>query len=224
MAKLIYDKTGRLLFTKEMKKDYTLLFPMMAPIHFNILGNVFRHFGYKAELLTSSGPEIAQTGLKYVHNDTCYPAILVIGQLIDALKSGKYDLDKVALLITQTGGGCRASNYIHLLRKALKKAGFEHIPVVSVNLSGMEKNPGFKITLPIIRRAAGAIVYGDALMLLHNQTKPYEATPGDSQKIVDKWTEILTRQLNKGDGCSKKDIAANLNRIVADFSAVEVCR
>lgn len=94
---------------------------MMAPIHFNILGNVFRHFGYKAELLTTSGPEIAQTGLKYVHNDTCYPAILVIGQLLDALKSGKYDLNKVALLITQTGGGCRASNYIHLLRKALKK-------------------------------------------------------------------------------------------------------
>ena len=224
MAKLRYDKTGRLLFTKEMKKEYTLLFPMMAPIHFNILGNVFRHFGYKAELLTTSGPEIAQTGLKYVHNDTCYPAILVIGQLLDALKSGKYDLNKVALLITQTGGGCRASNYIHLLRKALKKAGFDHIPVVSVNLSGMEKNPGFKITLPIIRRAAGAVVYGDALMLLHNQTKPYEVEKGTSQKVVDKWTEILTRQLNKGDGCSKKDIALNLKNIVADFSAVEVRR
>ena len=224
MAKLRYDKTGRLLFTKEMKKEYTLLFPMMAPIHFNILGNVFRHFGYKAELLTTSGPEIAQTGLKYVHNDTCYPAILVIGQLLDALKSGKYDLNKVALLITQTGGGCRASNYIHLLRKALKKAGFDHIPVVSVNLSGMEKNPGFKITLPIIRRAAGAVVYGDALMLLHNQTKPYEVEKGTSQKVVDKWTEILTRQLNKGDGCSKKDIAENLKNIVADFSAVEVRR
>ena len=189
MAKLKYEKkTGRLLFTKEMKREYTLLFPMMAPIHFTILKNVFTHFGYNAELLTTQGPEIAQTGLKYVHNDTCYPAILVIGQLINALQSGKYDLNKVALMITQTGGGCRASNYIHLLRKALKKAGFEQVPVVSVNLSGMEKNSGFHITLPIIRRAVGAIVYGDLLMLLHNQVKAYELQKGSSQKLLYKWT------------------------------------
>ena len=130
MAKLQYDKTGRLLFTKEMKKEYTILFPMMAPIHFNIIKDVFTHYGYKAVLLETTGPQIAQTGLKYVHNDTCYPAILVIGQMIDALNSGKYDLDHTALMITQTGGGCRASNYIHLLRKALKKAGYEKVPEV----------------------------------------------------------------------------------------------
>ncbi len=225
MAKLKYDKkTGRLLFTKEMKKEYTLLFPMMAPIHFTILKNVFTHFGYRAELLTTQGPEIAQTGLKYVHNDTCYPAILVIGQLINALQSGKYDLNKVALMITQTGGGCRASNYIHLLRKALKKAGFEKIPVISVNLSGMEKNSGFKITLPIIRRAVGAVVYGDLLMLLHNQVKAYELEPGRSQKLVDKWTDILTKQLNAGKGCSRKQLGENLNAIAADFAAVPLSK
>ena len=114
MAKLVYDKTGRLLFTKEMKKEYTMLFPMMAPIHFRILKEVFNNMGYRAELLETTGPEIAQTGLKYVHNDTCYPAILAIGQLIHAVQSGKYDTHKIALMITQTGGGCRASNYIHL--------------------------------------------------------------------------------------------------------------
>ena len=112
MAELKFDKTGRLLFTKEMKKEYTILCPMMLPIHFELFVDVFRSYGYKAELLTTSGPSIVQEGLKYVHNDTCYPALLVIGQFIDALKSGKYDLDRTALIITQTGGGCRASNYI----------------------------------------------------------------------------------------------------------------
>ena len=124
MAELKYDKkTGRLLFTKQMKKEYTILMPNMAPIHFKILEKVFNYYGYKSDLLDTTGPEIAQTGLKYVHNDTCYPALLVIGQFINALQSGKYDVHKVALMITQTGGGCRASNYIFLLRKALKKAG-----------------------------------------------------------------------------------------------------
>ena len=151
MAELKYDsKTGRLLFTKEMKKEYTILMPNMAPIHFNILQNVFNYYGYKSELLDTCGPEIAQTGLKYVHNDTCYPALLVIGQFIHALQSGKYDVHKTALMITQTGGGCRASNYIFLLRKALKKAGFEFVPVISLSF-GMEKNSGFSLTLPLIR-------------------------------------------------------------------------
>ena len=117
---LKYDKNGRLLFTRKMKKEYTILLPMMAEIHFNLMKNIFKEYGYNAILLETKGPEIIQTGLKYVHNDTCYPALLVIGQFINALESGKYDVNKTALLITQTGGGCRASNYIHLLRKALK--------------------------------------------------------------------------------------------------------
>lgn len=143
MAKLEYDKSGRLLFTKEMKEEYTILLPMMAPIQFRLMRNVFDMYGYKTELLDTEGPEIAQVGLKYVHNDTCYPALLVIGQFIHALQSGKYDVHKTALMITQTGGGCRASNYIHLLRKGLKKAGLEFVPVISLNLSGLEKTAAF---------------------------------------------------------------------------------
>ena len=147
-------------------------------IYFELIKNVLRSFGYKVELLRTSGREIVDEGLKYVHNDTCYPALLSIGQLMHALHSGKYDLHKVALVMTQTGGGCRASNYIHLLRKALKKDGLDFIPVISINLSGLESNSGFKITLPLIRRALAALSYGDLLMLLKNQTKPYEVEKG----------------------------------------------
>ncbi len=222
MAKLKHDKNGRLLFTKEMKKEYTILLPMMAPIHFNIIKNVFTDYGYNTVLLDTDGPEIAQTGVKYVHNDTCYPAILVIGQFIHALNSGKYDIDKTALMITQTGGGCRASNYIHLLRKALKRAGYENVPVISLNLSGLEKNSGFKITLPMIRKFVAGLIYGDLLMLLKNQVKPYEIVDGSSEKLVNKWTKILTELLNKGKGCSLKQLKQNLDYITEDFSNVAV--
>lgn len=224
MAKLVYDKTGRLLFTKEMKKEYTLLFPMMAPIHFTMLKEVFNNMGYNAVLLETNGPEIAQTGLKYVHNDTCYPAILSLGQLINALQSGKYDLNKVALMITQTGGGCRASNYIHLLRKGLKKAGLEHVPVVSINLSGMEKNPGFKMSLGLIRKAVAAVIYGDSLMCLRNQVAAYEVNKGETDRIVRKWQDRIVAQLSKSKGYSLKAMDKNLNLISDDFAKIPVDR
>lgn len=222
MAELKYDENGRLIFTKEMKEEYTILAPMMAPIHFNIIINVFKHYGYKAILLDTHGPEIAQTGLKYVHNDTCYPALLVIGQFIHALQSGKYDVNKTALMITQTGGGCRASNYIHLLRKALKSAGFPQVPVVSLNLSGLEKNEGFSLTLPMIRRFIAGLVYGDVLMLLDNQVKPYEINKGDSKGLIDKWTAELTKQFSTGDGYKIKDLEKNLDLICNDFANVTI--
>ena len=222
MAKLVYDKTGRLIFTKEMKKDYTILFPMMAKTHFNIIKNVFVHYGYKTVLLETDGPEIAQVGLKYVHNDTCYPAILVIGQMIHALQSGKYDVNKTALMITQTGGGCRASNYIHLLRKALVKAGFENVPVVSLNMSGLEKNSGFKITIPMLRRMAAGGLYGDLLMSLDNQVKPYEIHKGDSAALIDKWTDKLTEVLASGHGFTRKEIAMYLDSIAEDYSKIPI--
>ena len=224
MAKLCYDKSGRLLFTKEMKDEYTILLPMMLPIHFSLVRNILEHYGYKTDLLRTTGPEIAQEGLKYVHNDTCYPALLVIGQFIHALKSGKYDINKTALMITQTGGGCRASNYIHLLRKALKKAGFEQVPVISLNLSGLEKNSGFKFTLPMIKKAISALVYGDMLMLLKNQVTPYEVNAGASEALVNKWTNVLTEQLNSGKGCGLKEFRRNLNAISDDFAAVKTYR
>ena len=222
LAELKFSKNGRLLFTKEMKKEYTILCPMMAPIHFKLIVNVMNNCGYHIELLTNDGPNVVQEGLKYVHNDTCYPALLVIGQFIDALHSGKYDLDRTALIITQTGGGCRASNYIHLLRKALKKAGLEKIPVVSLNLSGLERNPGFKVTLPMLRKFIAALVYGDAHMLLNNQTKAYEVNAGESNHKVEKWIEDLSNQFNNGKGLSLKEQRLNLNKIVKDFAEIQL--
>ncbi len=222
MAELKFSNDGRLLFTKEMKKEYTILCPMMAPIHFQLIVNVLNNCGYNIELLTNDGPNVVQEGLKYVHNDTCYPALLVIGQFIDALHSGKYDLDRTALIITQTGGGCRASNYIHLLRKALKKAGLEKVPVVSLNMSGLERNPGFQVTLPMLRKFIAALVYGDALMLLDNQTKAYEINHGESQHKVKKWIAILTEQFNHGKGLSLTSQTENLNSIVKDFAGIQI--
>ena len=150
----------------------------MAKIQFTLLVEVLNEEGYKVELLENEGQQVILKGLKYVHNDTCYPALLVIGQMIDALDSGKYDLEKTALAITQTGGGCRASNYIHLLRKALDKAGYTQIPIVSLNLKGMNRNSGFRLTYRMLRKGIGALIYGDALMLLRNQVRPFEVLRG----------------------------------------------
>ena len=141
MAKLEYDETGRLLFTQEMRKEYTILIPQMLPIHFGFFAKLLARSGYNVAILNNDGKAVVDSGLKYVHNDACYPALLVIGQMIDAIQNGGYDPHKVALLITQTGGGCRASNYIHMLRKALEKAGLDYIPVISLLLSAWRKTP-----------------------------------------------------------------------------------
>ena len=214
----------RVEFTKEMKKDYTILIPNMLEIHFRLLRNVFRSYGYKMELLTNDSHAVVETGLKYVHNDTCYPALLVIGQMIDALKSGKYDLSKTALMITQTGGGCRASNYIHLLRKALIKAGLGHIPVISLNLSGLEKNSGFHWTLGMIRKLIAAMAYGDLMMLLANQVRPYETVKGAADKVSEEWVEKLTVEFAKGRGFAKRVMRSYMEKIAADYAAVPVDR
>ncbi len=221
MAKLTYDETGRLLFTKEMKSDYTLLMPQMLPVTFTMLKKVFELDGYKIDMLETSHRGIVDTGLKYVHNDTCYPALLVIGQLIEAVNSGNYDKHKVGLLITQTGGGCRASNYIHLLRKALVKAGLEYIPVVSVNLSGLEKNPGFSIPLKTLRRLATAMIYGDLLVWLKNQCLPYEMTKGVTDTLTTHWTDRLVTLFGEGRGMRKKEMRHLMAQITADYAEIE---
>ena len=215
------DDTSRVEFTREMKDTYTILTPNMAPIHFELIKNVFNSFGYHLDLLTTTGREVVDEGLKYVHNDTCYPALLSIGQLMHALHSGKYDLNKVALIMTQTGGGCRASNYIHLLRKALKKDGLEHIPVISLNLSGLESNSGFKLTLPMLRRAIAALTYGDLLMLLKNQTKPYELTPGESDGLVAEWIQKLTGLFEAGKAFTQREVRAYFEQITGSFAAIK---
>ena len=221
MAELVYDKTGRLLFTKEMKKEYTILMPQMLPIHFGMFQKMLQLEGYNVVQLNNEGQAVVDEGLKYVHNDTCYPALLSIGQLMHALHSGKYDLHKVALIMTQTGGGCRASNYIHLLRKALKKDGLDFIPVISLNLSGLESNSGFKITLPMIRQAIAALTYGDLLMLLKNQTKPYEVTPGESDALVDSWTNQLTKLFQQGKAFSQREVREYFQKIAQSFADIK---
>ena len=165
-------------FTKEMVKTHKILIPNMAVTQFRLMQAALASEGYQTEVLGNCGSEVAQLGLKYVHNDTCYPALLVIGQFLDALNSGKYDLDHTALLITQTGGGCRASNYIKLLRKALVKAGYGNIPVASLNFSGLEKGSGLPLTLPLLRKVIAAIFYGDMLVALRSQTSPLREPQG----------------------------------------------
>ncbi len=222
MAKLVYNDEGRLLFTKEMKQEYTILMPMMLPIHFSLIRELLVLEGYHAELLTTSGSEIIDTGLKYVHNDICYPAQLVIGQLLHALKSGKYDVNKTALFITQTGGGCRASNYIHLLRKGLKAVGLEQVPVVSVNLSGLEKNPGFKLTVPLILKMIYCCFYGDMLMLLSNRCRAYEVQAGETDRLVKEWQERLVSEIGSAVNLRYAHVKQNLRKIAEDFAKIEL--
>ena len=222
MAQLVYDKNGRLLFTQEMKKEYTILFPTMLPVHFGLMARIIEAEGYNVEMLTTNHRGIVDEGLKYVHNDTCYPALLVIGQLIDAVKSGKYDIHKVALLITQTGGGCRASNYIHLLRKALVKAGLEFIPVISVNLSGLEPNPGFKLGLGTLRKAVFAMMYGDLIVQTSNQVRPYEVTKGQTDRTIEQVEDHLLAEMSRGKGLSFKSMVEHFDHIVSVFKAIPV--
>jgi len=201
-------------FTKEMKRDYTVLIPNMCSIHFEMLKNVFVNHGYRVELLTTTGRAIVDEGLKYVHNDTCYPALLCIGQFMDALHSGRYDLEKTALIMSQTGGGCRASNYIHLLRKALKADGLGHIPVISLSAQGLEKHSGFKLSLPMLRQALAALAYGDALMLLSNQCRPYEVKAGETDALVEDWIARFQALFLRGRAYQKRAMAAYLAEIV----------
>ena len=207
-------------FTEEMKRNYTILVPTMLPMHFRLIISVMKTYGYNMDLLESSGPEIAATGLKYVHNDTCYPAILVIGQFIHALQSGNYDPDKVALALFQTGGGCRASNYVSLLRKALEKAGYGHIPVLAISFTNIEKHPGFNLGVREYLSLASAILYGDLLMMLVNQLRPYETVPGAAQRKAAEWTEKLGRELGGSSRGALLRLKGNYRAILADFASI----
>lgn len=215
------EEFRRVEFTAEMKKDYKILIPTMLPRHLKMVAALMNVYGLDAEVLEYTGREVIETGLKYVHNDTCYPATLVVGQLIWALQSGKYDVNKTALLFTQTGGGCRASNYISLLRKALKKAGYGHVPVISLNFAGLEKNSGFKMSVPMIRRMMYAVLYGDVLMLATNQTKAYEVHKGEAEAMADKWTEKLVKQLGAKGRLPYKKIKETYREILRDFMTIE---
>ena len=204
-------------FTDDMKKDYTILVPTMLPMHFEMLIAVLREYGYNAELLKNEGDVLKNYGLKYVHNDTCYPAQVVIGQLIDAIENGHYDKNKIALLITQTGGGCRASNYISLLRKALDKAGYSYIPVLSLNFNGLDDS-SIKLTIPMVIRFFYAIMLGDLLMTLKNQTMPYETEPR-AEKLCDIYLGKISKLLVE-KRLKTRTLKAMYLKIIKDFSKI----
>ena len=207
------------IFDKNMKKDYTILIPQMAPIHFELLEAAVASCGYKVELLRNCTQHTVETGLKYVNNDACYPSILTTGQMIEALESGKYDLNKTALIMSQTGGGCRATNYIGFIRKALKDAGFANVPVISFNVVGMEKMPGFKITISMIERMIKCVVYADLLQKMLTKNRAYEIHKGETQKLFDEWLEKCKTLVVKS---TMKEFKQNIYDIVNDFEKIEL--
>ena len=210
---------NKITFTKDMKKDYTILIPQMAPIHFELLESAVKSSGYKVELLSQCTDHTVETGLKYVNNDACYPSILTTGQFIEALQSGKYDINKTALIMSQTGGGCRATNYIGFIRKALKDAGFEKVPVISFNVVGMEKMPGFKITLPLIERLLKMVVYADLLQKLLTKNRAYEVNKGETEKLYNEWMNKCKQLLEKS---SLKQFKQSIYDMVNDFERIEL--
>ena len=206
-------------FTKNMKKDYTILVPQMLPIHFEFITTAVASAGYKLEYLRECTPETVETGLKYVNNDACYPSILTTGQFIEALQSGKYDPDRTAIIMSQTGGGCRATNYIGFIRKALKDAGFSNVPVISFNLVGMEKNPGFKLSLPMLERLIKGVIIGDLLQKMLTKNRAYEINKGETEKLFNEWMLKGKKLIEKS---TNKQFKKAIYDIVNDFEKIEL--
>ena len=204
----------RQVFTKEMKYSHTIIGPQMSPIHFRILKHAFNACGYNFVILDAVDPKAVDTGLKYVNNDACYPSIIVAGQMIAALESGKYDVNHTSLIITQTGGGCRASNYIGFIRRALTDAGFDNVPVLSLSAQGFEKNPGFKITPGLLHRLLMAVMVGDVLMRVLYRTRPYELVPGSADALYEKWNAKAEKQVKS---MSLRGYHKLLKGIIKDF-------
>jgi len=199
----------RKFFSSEMRKTHTILIPQMSPIHFQFIEAALGNSGYNVELLPPVDKNAVEEGLRYINNDACYPTIVSLGQIISALKSGKYDLDKTAVLMSQTGGGCRASNYVALLRKALTDLEMEQIPVVSVNMVGLEKNPGFKLSVGIFKRMLMSMIYGDVFMRVLFATRPYEQVSDSADELFEKWSTIAMKNVRNGNiGEYKKNLKA----------------
>ena len=204
-------------FTKEMKRDYTIIAPDIFPTHMELISEVFRLYGYRLVIAKYEGKEVIDTGLKYLHNDVCYPAICMLGQQIYALTCGDFDPHRCALIQFQTGGGCRASNYICLLRKALEKMDMAYVPVISLSFGGYEKYSGFHITPGMVACAMRSLVYGDMLLLLKNQTLPYEQNAGDTRRTVEKWIARLTDYFRHRRGLTSAGMKKRLRAMAKDF-------
>ena len=209
--KIVYKNP---VFTAEMRKNHTILAPQMSPIHFDLIETATRAAGYNIDVLPSMDMKAVDEGLKYVNNDACYPSIIVVGQMIEALKSGKYDVNNTSVIMSQTGGGCRATNYIGFLKMALKQAGFEQVPVISLNAVGLEEQPGFKITAKLLHKAIMALVYGDLFMRVLYRTRPYEKFKGSANELHKKWNERAKSNLING---SKREFNKNIKEIISDF-------
>ena len=211
----------KVVFTKEMRKDYTILCPQMSPVHFSLIQAAFNACGYRLEVLPNDNKHSVDVGLRYVNNDACYPSLIVVGMMMDALQSGRYDLDRTAIVMTQTGGGCRASNYIAFIRRALKKAGMEQIPVISLNLNGLESNPGFKLTLPLVKKVCYAAVIGDIFMKCIYRMRPYELEKGSVNRLHDEWEKRAIAFLTEG-GSSHARFKQMCTQIVEDFDRIPI--
>lgn len=206
-------------FTRETKKTHTILAPQMAPIHFDFIQEASRACGYNLVVLSDADQGAIEEGLKYVNNDACYPAILLIGQIVNALKSGKYDLNATSVILTQTGGGCRATNYMSFLKLGLKQAGYENIPLISLNTIGLGKQPGFKLSLGFVNRLVMAIIYGDLFMKLLFGTRPYEIHKGQAEKLYLEWNYKVKKNILNG---RKRDFDRNVTNIIKDFDYIHV--
>ena len=210
---------NKVAFTEEMKKKHTILAPQMSPIHFQFIEAAFREAGYNLEILPSVDRSAVDEGLRHVNNDACYPSILTTGQLVEALKSGRYDLQNTSVIISQTGGGCRATNYIGFIRKALKDAGFEHVPVISLNAVGLESNPGFKVTRSLLNKSLIALVYGDLLMRVLYRVRPYERMKGSANLLYESWVDRCRESVKSG---KHSEFKRNMKQIVEDFDLLEI--
>ncbi len=215
------SRLNRVLFTKDMKKNYTILCPQMSPIHFDLLEPTFRMCGYNLVVLNNDNKSSVDVGLKYVNNDACYPSLLVVGQLMEAVLSGQYDTDRLAVVMSQTGGGCRATNYIGFIRRALAKAGYEHIPVISINLSKLESNPGFKLTPKLLLRAVYAVNFGDIFMRCVYRMRPYETVAGSVNEMHQKWIKKCNAFLGRKYP-SYHEYKKICRQIIADFDAIDI--
>ena len=211
----------RVLFTEDMRKNYTLLCPQMSPIHFDILEPAFAACGYNFVVMQNDNRHAIDMGLKYVNNDACYPSLWVVGQIMDELHSGKYDLNRTAVIMSQTGGGCRATNYVGFIRRALKKAGMEQIPVVSLNLSKLESNPGFHINFEMLERAAYGAIFGDVFMRCVYRMRPYEKVPGSVNACHEKWLPVV-KEFVTGKHMSFFKFQKLCRQIIEDFDRIEI--
>lgn len=207
------------LFTKEMKNDWTILAPQMSPIHFQFIEKAVRASGYNIDVLPANDKEAIEEGIKYVNNDACYPSILVIGQMINALKSGKYDPNKTALIISQTGGGCRATNYVGFLKKGLREAGFPNVPIISLNVLGMERQPGFKISYRLIKKLMMGVIYGDLFIRVLYRVRPYETVKGSANKLYEYYREKAFKNVENGN---KNEMNKLVKEIVKAFDTLEI--